>query len=101
MEGAEDKGYVLTALAHRAVGASHFGEPVTFTFTVRVEPAATGSADTSGSVFGYHWETTAGSGGVQKGDWITDVTYEPAALPGGSTVAMETLAIAHEGYFLI
>jgi len=46
-------------------------------------------------------ETTAGSGDVRKGDWITDVTYEPAALSGQSTVAMETLTIAHEGFFLI
>jgi hypothetical protein len=99
MDGVEDKGYVLTALAHHATGGSRFGEPVTFTLTIRPESPAAG--DSSGSVFGFHWETTASAGDVRKGDWIADVTREPAALPGGSTVAMETLTIAHEGLLLI
>ena len=33
----------------------------------------------------------ASDGGVLKGDWITDVSHEPAGLAGQSTVAMETL----------
>ena len=37
-------------------------------------------------------------GGVQKGDWITDVTYE---LLGQPTVATETVTIAHEGFLFI
>jgi hypothetical protein len=78
MRGDEDKGYVLTAIAHPATVASQ--------------------AD--GSVFGFHWETTAGAGDVQKGGWITDISYGTAALPAQSTVATETLTIAHEGFFL-
>lgn len=34
-----DDDYVLTAVQHTATDASRFGEPVTFTFTVSVEPA--------------------------------------------------------------
>jgi hypothetical protein len=99
MDGTEDKGYVLTSLAHRATDVSHPGQPVTFTFTVRVEPAA--EKPLYSSVFAPHWETTAGAADVPKGTWIADITREPAALPGGSTVAMETLTIAHEGFLLI
>lgn len=81
MEG--DKEYVLTALAHGAAGESAANKPL------------------YSSVFAPHWETTAGAGDVQKGDWIADVTREPAALQGQSSVAMETLTIAHEGFLLI
>lgn len=37
-------------------------------------------------------------GAIRKGGWICDVTHED--LPGGTTVAMETLTIAHEGFLL-
>ena len=40
-------------------------------------------------------------GGVRTGDWITDVTYESVELLGQSTVATETLTIAHEGFLFI
>jgi hypothetical protein len=77
MDGAEDKGYVLTA---------------------RVEPAAT--KPLYSSMWVPHWDTTAGAADVQKGGWVTDISYGTAALPGQSTVAIETLTIAHEGFFL-
>ena len=38
-------------------------------------------------------------GGVRKGDWISDVTYE--SLQNGNAVAVESLTIAHEGLLLI
>jgi hypothetical protein len=42
-----------------------------------------------------HGSQTYGPGNVQKGGWISDVTYERSS--GGTAVAMETLTIAHEG----
>ena len=37
-------------------------------------------------------------GGLHKGDWISDVTYE--RLQDGNPVAVETLTIAHEGILI-
>lgn len=100
MGGEEDKGYLLTSISHRATDQSQVGEPVTFTYTVSIDPLATGADHTPGALlFTFSSEPTA-QGGVRKGDWITDVTYASAELLGQPTVAMETLIIAHEGFLL-
>jgi hypothetical protein len=56
----------------------------------------TGAVHTPGApLFTFDREPTAQSD-VQKGDWITDVTYESVGFLGQPTVATETLTIAHE-----
>ena len=100
MGGEVDKGYVLTSISHRATEPSQLGEPVTFTYTVTVDPSA--AVNTPGALlFTFDREPVAREGGVQKGDWIMDVTYESVGPLGGPTVATETLTIAHEGFLLI
>jgi hypothetical protein len=97
--GAQDKGYVLTAISHRATDQSQLGEPVTFTFTVNVDPST--AKHTPGALL-FHFESDpVAQGGVPKGDWIADVTYESAGFLGQPTVATEILTIAHEGFLLI
>jgi hypothetical protein len=92
---------VLTPISHRATDQNQLGEPVTFTYTVSIEPSATGPVHTPGALFfTFDGEPTA-QGDVQKGDWITDVTYESVGLLGQPTIATETLTIAHEGFLLI
>jgi hypothetical protein len=101
MGGEGDKGYLLTSVSHRATDPSQLGEPVTFTYTVSVEPSGNGAANTPGALlFRFDHEPTV-QGGIQKGDWITDVTYESVGLLGQPTIATETLTIAHEGFFLV
>ena len=66
--GAQDKGYVLTAISHRATDQSQLGEPVTFTFTVNVDPST--AKHTPGALL-FHFESDpVAQGGVPKGDWI-------------------------------
>jgi hypothetical protein len=74
-----DGEYVLTAVQHHAN-----------------EPGSAGGEDSRGL-----WQINLepGNGNIQKGGWISDVTYE--ASPGGNAVAMETLTIAHEGILLL
>jgi hypothetical protein len=73
-----DGEYVLTAVQHTG------------------EPGAAGSEDSRGL-----WQINVAPHGaeIQKGGWISDVSYE--RLPGESTVAMETLTITHEGIMLL
>ena len=99
MGGGEDKGYVLTSISHAAADQSRLGEPVTFTYTVSIDPSA---VNTPGALlFTFDSEPVARAGGVPKGDWIADVTYKSVGLLGQPTVATETLTIAHEGFLLI
>ena len=99
MGGEEDKGYVLTSISHRATDQSQPGEPVTFTYTVSVDPSA--AVNTPGALlFTFDSEPVAREGGVPKGDWIADVTYESVGLLGQPTVATETLTIAYEGFLI-
>ena len=101
MGGEGDKGYLLTSISHRATDQSQHAEPVTFTYTVRIEPTTNGAVDTPGALlFSFDHEPAATSG-VRKGDWIADVTYESRELHGQPTVATETLTIAHDGFFLV
>jgi hypothetical protein len=73
-----DGEYVLTAIQHHAN-----------------EPSSAGGEDNRGL-----WQINLepGKGNIQKGGWISDVTYEAS---GGNAVAMETLTIAHEGLLLL
>lgn len=101
MAGEGDKGYLLTSIAHTATDQSRPGEPVTFTFTVTIEPSATEPVHTPRSLlFSFHCEPAV-QGGVRKGGWITDVTHNSEGLSGQSTVATETLTIPHEGLLLV
>ena len=67
-----DGAYLLTAVEHAA------GEDSRGLWQINVRPC---------------------EGGVHKGNWISDVTYED--LQDGNAVAIEPLTIAHEGIFLI
>ena len=99
MRGEEDKGYVLTSISHGPTDQSQLGEPVTFTYTVSIDPSA--AVHTPGALlFTFDSEPVAREDGVPKGDWIADATYESGLL-GQPTVATETLTIAHEGFLLI
>jgi Lysozyme like domain len=113
-------------------GVEAHADPVTFTYTVSVDPSAAdhtpgallfrfssepvadhavtwtaialaesgGASSTSGEDSRGLWQINVEpNGNIQKGGWISDVTYE--GLQGGTAVAMETLTIAHEGYWLI
>jgi hypothetical protein len=115
---------------HYLDASSHgvaLGEPVTFTHTVSVDPAAAdhfrfdsepvadnavtftaiamaesgGASSTSGEDSRGLWQINVApnDGNIQKGGWISDVTFE--GLQGGTAVAMETLTIAHEGFGLM
>ncbi len=72
-----DGEYVLTAVQHHANEPSSAGEDSRGLWQINLEP---------------------GNGNIQKGGWISDVTYEAS---GGNAVAMETLTIAHEGLLLL
>jgi hypothetical protein len=94
------------AVAHVAIslgddgGAVAPGEAVAFTCTVSVDPAA--AVNTPGALlFTFGSEPLAPQGGVRKGGWITDVTYDSAGSLNQPTVATETITIAHEGFLLI
>ena len=71
-----DGEHVLTAIQHDAREPSSAGEDSRGLWQINLEP---------------------GKGNIQKGGWISDVTYEAS---GGNAVAMETLTIAHEGILL-
>jgi len=58
------------------------------------EPAAN-QADRGSSVWGPHWETTAGLWQTDRSEPLLWADVPPAA--NGNAVAMETITLAHEG----
>jgi prepilin-type processing-associated H-X9-DG protein len=116
--GSPDGEYVLTAVQHVSqpeasvpekgdevligfeFGDVNVGEDSRGLFQINVDPAQP-DVDTFDCSELTQWASgTPQEGGVPKGDWITDVTYEPAGLLGQPTVATETVTIAHEGFWL-
>ena len=69
--------HVLTSVHHAPPAGAAGGEDSRGLWQINIQPS---------------------EGGVSKGGWISDVTYEGSA--GGNAVAMETLTIAHEGILL-
>ena len=65
---------------------------------VRIGDGEASISNTPGALLFRFESDPVPQGGVQKGDWITDVTY---GLLGQPTVATETVTIAHEGFLLI
>ena len=117
--GSPDGEYVLTAVQHVSqpeasvpetgdevligfeFGDVNGGEDSRGLFQINVDPVQS-DADTFDCSELTQWASgTPLEGGVRKGDWITDVTYESVELLGQSTVATETLTIAHEGFLFI
>jgi Lysozyme like domain len=79
-------------------------EPVAdnaITWTAIAMAESGGASSTSGEDSRGLWQINVepNDGNIQKGGWISDGTFE--GLQGGTTVARETLTIAHEGYWLI
>ena len=96
-----DDGLLLPAVRIDDGEASNGGEDSRGLFQINVDPAQP-DVDTFDCSELTQWASgTPLEGGVRKGDWITDVTYESVELLGQSTVATETLTIAHEGFLFI
>ena len=84
-----DDDYLLTSVQHSA--AEYEGSFLGGVFVASGDVNGTG--EDSLALWQINVEPSQDSPDIQKGEWITDTTYE-----GGTTVAMESLTISHEGF---
>jgi hypothetical protein len=84
-----DGDYLLTSVQHPA--AEYEGSFLGGVFVASGDVNGTG--EDSLALWQINVEPSQGSPDIQKGEWITDATYE-----GGTTVAMEFFTISHEGF---
>jgi hypothetical protein len=100
----EDGAYVLTAIEHAGIDTLHAIGGVT---------VASGDVDGATDTFEFDFCDGGTAADIGTGTWIMDTTYEtgshllyqdvfvPPPLETGPAVAMETLTIGHEGFWLL
>ena len=90
-----DGEHVLTTVQHASQPSSAGGEDSWGLWQINVQSNQHGPNALENDL---HDGGLSSEGDIQRGGWISDVTYEDLA--GGTAVATETLAIAHEGVLL-